>query len=272
MGFSGKITIQFSSQVLITSIYIPLNSTATASNLKVGESYLYNEGILDNGTIQVDIEPTRSNFISFDIEYTEPVPFSSQIHVPLVDDVEGNPVPDLASAEDFVGNPQAPGPEFIELSEDRRVYQKTRLEFGKVTISSKTYKNTKTFTNGPYYCKSGTLRSLFMEASEVLNSTESHDSFFTYTLLINGKEFPIGPSNRESNSPRFYYINSKLSRETQTKIEQETGSKFVTFDEDVVEWNIRTTLTKAGLESHISPKVNGLKFMYTTSMDGGINV
>lgn len=274
VGFEGKIHIEFSSQVLITQLYIPLNSTASVSNIQIGQNYVYEPSVLQPivGSLNIAINPQRVKYVSFDIQYTEPLPFNSQIYVPLIENEDGSPEAAIEAAEDFIGDPQAQGPEFIELVGDLRVYQKTRLELGKIIISSRAYKDSNDFISTPYYCKDGTLKSIYFEATEQLETEEALDRFFNYFITINGTDYPIGPSNRDTTRPRLYYINSGISKEAKSKIENETGYKFITTEEPVVFWTLKTSLTKGPLEAYLTPEVRGFKFIYTTSLDGGINV
>lgn len=273
VGFEGKVNIFFDSFISLTNLIIPINSSATLSNIKINDTY-ESDLLLEetDGSRNINIPSQRTNNISFDLQYTEPVAFNSQIFIPQIEDEDGNLIPDITSAEDFVGNPQAQSSEFLELTSDNRVYQKTRLELGKITVSARNYGESADFTNGPYYCKKGTLKSIYFEADEVLETEDSFDNYFNYTILINGAEYDIAPSTRESSKPRLYYINSKLSKETKSDLEQTAGAKFIDSADSVTNWSLKTKISRGILEGRVSPIIQGFHFIYTTSLDGGINV
>ncbi len=243
VGFNGKIVVEFSQATSITSLDLPTNANITGVTFDDDS-----ENIITNWT---NIDPISVKKINFHINLVAPGPFTSYISNDL--------------QEDLLGNPQVD-----QVLMDPAVYQKTSLNIGKLKTHSVTYKTDKEFILGEYRVKSGSLRSLTISPIEELEGYTDLDSYFSYLVMIGGVEYPISPWTRNGNSPKIYYINVNLPDDIKAGLAANQGVGFIDTESPQIDFKLKVKLSRPDIQ-YISPKLKGITFNYSTSLDGGFN-
>ena len=242
-GFNGKVSVSFSQATSITSLDLPSNANITGVSFNDDESVILTDWI--------NIEPVSVTKVCFYLSLTAPEPFNSYVTSDFQEDLLGNPQEDQALM-------------------DPAVYQKTSLNLGKLKVHSATYKPEKELELGPYNIKAGSLRSITISPIEELEGHTDLSNFFNYTLLIGGQEYPISPWTRLGNSPKIYYINVALPDDIKAGLAANQGVGFIDTDNPEVSFKLKVKLTRPDMQ-YLTPKLKGVTFNYSTSLDGGLN-
>ena len=245
-GFNGLLSIELSQATPITSIRLPIGGSITAVKFD-GELLSEYTHVSD----VISFKATTVNKVELQIEYTSPMPFISWVSNDFQEDLLGNPQVDQTQM-----NPP--------------VYQKTSLDLGPVKLSSVSYKTEKTFELGPYDIKAGSLRSISINPQEVLHDYVDSGSYFEYSVVVAGVEYPLTPWNREGNSPRIYYVNVNLSDSTKSSLAEEHHIGFIDTNSPEIKFNINVKLIRPE-DQYITPLLQGITVNYSTSLDGGYN-
>ena len=246
-GFDGKLVIKVNSNPTISHLDIPTNAEISQVSLDKGVTWMISEEDL---TPWKTFPAVKVSEIWIKFKRIAPVPFASYVASDLSTDLLGNP-----QIDQYELNPPA--------------YQRTELNIGKIKVSSISYEEEKEFETQTYYIKAGTLRSITMDAIEILPTEADYESYFNYTLHIGGEEFPITPWSRQGSVPRIYYINSAISNDLKQELSSQ-GVGFIDTNSKEVSFKLKVKLTRPS-DAHITPIVKGLVFNYGTSLNGGID-
>ena len=249
-GFDGKLIVKVNSNPTISHLDVPTNAEISQVSLDKGVTWMIPPEGTEDLTPWKTFPAVKVSEIWIKFKRIAPVPFASYV------------ASDLSS--DLLGNPQI---DQYEL--DPPAYQRTELNIGKIKISAISYEEEKEFETETYYIQAGTLRSITMDAIEILATEANYESYFNYTLHIGGEEFPITPWSRQGSVPRIYYINSSISNDLKQELSSQ-GVGFIDTNSKEVSFKLKVKLTRPS-DAHITPIVKGLVFNYGTSLNGGID-
>tara|TARA_Y100000034_G_scaffold51318_1_gene63123 strand:+ start:4942 stop:6318 length:1377 start_codon:yes stop_codon:yes gene_type:complete len=239
-GFDGKIVLTLSGQTPFTYLDVPTN--ASIISMSAGENIIDPSGLFS---------PIISDKIEINISRIAPIPFWSYFS---------------NENDDLLGNP-----EDGQILLDDQIYQRTTLELGQIKLASTVYEAEKEFERGPYTCRDGYLKSIYFAANETVPIAliGEVDALFRYTLIIDNKELPIRPSNREGGNPRIYYVNSTLS-ESARETMRNSGAEFVDSATPQINWKLKIKLMRPESQ-YLTPSLQGVTFTYSTNLDGDLN-
>jgi hypothetical protein len=190
--------------------------------------------------------------IFMDIEYLEPVPFTSYAYYDT----------NTEKITDFIGLPDTGAN--LEFSGDDSIYERSRLLLDPIFLLSETYKLETEHILGPYFCQGGGLKSIYLFTDNII--PEEFDisvTYINYFIILNGVEYPITPQNKIGDYPSKYVINSTLGSDAQTDLLQSSKYAFIE-TEETISWELKVLISRPSSYTNMSPLLEAVNFMYTT--------
>jgi len=253
-GFNGHLKISMNGSPFVNKIKLNTQSDVTIRNIRFNSVESDDELSGSAFSGELSLVPTAADIIYMDIDFVSPVPFTTY----GIYDQEENAVTDLIFMPNSDYN--------MEFSPSglNAIYERSRLILDPIYLLSETYRDTTEYTLGDYYCKGGSLKSIYMITQETIPDEFEPGTFIKYFLILNEKEYPITPQNKIGDNPSTYVLNSTLGSEIKNTLVQKGDMAFIEGD-NTITWQIKVILTRPSTQTNMTPSLSAINFTYTTT-------